>query len=133
MGDTIPGSHLMVASPFTTQGQTLQIDMDRVRIREIRWNYPADTLNIFLDYGRDDPLSPGTDQWFQQSQAHPIDDLVANINRSLNGVTFNLVAGTEYTTLKATAGTVNGLQEDAEDAIFTALVQMGYFPGGVEG
>ena len=42
---------------------------------------------------------------------------------------FNLVAGTAYTTLKATAGTANGTQEDLEDAIFTALVNMGLLPG----
>ena len=133
MGDTTPGSAL-VGAVFGTSNETVSVSFDRVRIHTVFWAFVADTLNVQLDYGREDPLlGPGFNEWFTKTQAHPIVDLAAADTVILNSITFSRLAGTHYTTLKASLGTATETtQENLEDDIFTALVAIGYFPGAVE-
>lgn len=133
MGDTTPGSAL-VGAVFGTSNETVSVSFDRVRIRIVNWNYVADTLSVQLDYGREDPLlGPGFNEWFIKTQQHPIVDLAGADTVILNGITFSRLAGTHYTTLKASLGTATETtQENLEDDIFAALVAIGYFPGAVE-
>jgi hypothetical protein len=134
MGDTIPGSSLVTPAPFGTSSEAVSVDFDRVRIRLVSWNYIDDTLNVQLDYGREDPfLGPGFHEYFVKSQVHPIVDLGAPDVVIINGISFSRLAGAHYTTLKASLGTATETtQENLEDDIFAALVAINYFPLGVE-
>jgi len=133
MADTTPGSALVTPVSFGTSNETVSIDFDRIRIRLLNWNYVADSLSIGVDYGREDPLNPPFSEWFLKSQAHPIVNLAANDTVILNGITFNRLAGTHYTNLKATLTTAAiTVMENVEDIVFFALVAIGYFPLGVE-
>lgn len=133
MGDTTPGSGLQTPASFGTSTENVPIIFDRVRIRTINWDYINDTLNVVFDYGREDPLNPGTSEWFTKPQAHPLVDVAVADTVNLNGLPFNRLVGTHYTTFKASLGTATETtQENLEDEIFLAFINSGYFPGGVE-
>ena len=133
MADTTPGSALVTPVSFGSSNQTLLIVFDRIRIHTISWDYVANALNVFLDYGREDPLNPPFSEWFTKSQAHPIVNLGTPDTVILNLLTFNRFAGNHLTTLNATLTTAAiAVKENVEDIIFTALVNMNYFPLGVE-
>lgn len=133
MADTTPGSALVTPVSFGSSNETVVIVFDRIRIRLVSWNYVTPSLSVQVDYGREDPLNPPFSEWFIKSQAHPIVNLAAPDTVILNGLTFNRLAGTHYTTLAATLTTAAiSVMENVEDIIFTALIAIGYFPLGVE-
>jgi len=133
VADTVPGSAYVVSPAFHTGSEVTPFAFDRVRIRQVFWNYVDDTLNVQLDWGRDDPLSPGTNEWIVKTQVFPILDVVTADTVVINGVSFSRLVGTHYTTLKASLGTATETtQENLEDDIFAALDASGYFPSGTE-